>query len=82
MSDVRRNVSQYETEIREQPEALRRLLSRSKAVAEDLGRRIEKFKPKFVVIAPLRAQGPALRRPPVRLLNVSASGLRSRADHR
>ena len=51
MTDPRQNVSQYETEIRQQPEALRRLLSRSRPVAEDLGRRIEEFKPKFVVIA-------------------------------
>ncbi len=44
-------MSQVETEIREQPEALGRLLREGRATAEAIGAHIKAFAPRFVVIA-------------------------------
>src|SRR5262245_10108875 len=43
--------SQFERELREQPDALARLLARGRSPAEALGDRIRSFRPRFVVIA-------------------------------
>jgi glutamine---fructose-6-phosphate transaminase (isomerizing) len=44
-------MSQVETEIREQPEVLRRLLKEGRATAEAIAARVKEFAPHFVVIA-------------------------------
>lgn len=43
--------SRFEQELREQPEALARLLARGRSEVEDLGDRIRRFAPRFVLIA-------------------------------